>query len=1009
MTNTITRRAVLVSGFISLASASLPDIVSAQPQSPSEARKAADFLNPPDTARPWVYWYFMDGNLTREGMTADLEALKSAGLGGAIYLEVGIGVPRGPVEFMSEPWQQLLGHAFHQAERLGLAMALTTGPGWCGSGGPWVKPENSMQHLVFAELAIHGPSHFDQVFPQPKPRTPFFGEETLSPELHALWKGFYIDVLVLAFPTPLTAATIPFIDEKALYTRGSYSSQIPGPYSSLPTVRPFFDPSEVTAEPPPSARIDRRQIVNLTSALSPDGRLHWQVPPGQWTVMRFGRTITGQTTRPAPAPGLGLECDKFDQASVDLHFDSFIGSLLRATGDSQHRGVGLTTLHFDSWEMSSQNWSATFQHEFAQRRNYDPVPFLPTFAGHVVESREASERFLWDIRQTAQELVLQNHALRLRQLGAPHHLELALEPYDLNPCADLSLGTAADIPMGEFWSKGYDAKTDFSIIEATSIGHTNGKKIIGAEAFTAEMTEHGHQYPGRMKEQGDWALCAGINRFVFHRYQAQPWLDRAPGMMMGPDGGYGVQWQRTQTWWDFASAYHLYLTRCQHMLRRGLFVADILYLALEGAPCVFLPPDSATLPGILRDRRGYNFDGCAPETLLARASVRNGQIVFPDGMSYRLLVLPRSPTMTPELLAKVVELVEQGATLLGAPPRRSPSLVNYPACDAQVMHLSGTLWGTSQPPGHYRVVGKGRVFFDSGANATQTASHAHPELYPSYQTTAAILSSLGIQPDFEGGDHIRYTHRRDLDEDIYFLANATDQMQSTTCRFRVTGLQPHWWNPLTGTGRPLPEFNQQAGSTSVPLRFEPHESGFVVFRKRSIRTKSQRTNHPEYVAVTTVPGPWKVDFDPKRGGPGTVDFPQLEDWTKRPEPGIRFYSGKASYHATFDLPATSTAAGNFFISLGSIRHLASVQLNGQPLGILWCSPWRIAIPANLLRTQGNRLTVTVANLWINRLIGDSALPPAERIAWTTSNPFHPDSPLEESGLLGPVTLLLEQV
>lgn len=712
----ITRREVLKSGVLGLAGAALPDVSLGQEAAANEQHRD-DFRLPPEGARPWVYWYFMDGNLTREGMTADLEALKAAGIGGAIYLEVGIGVERGTIEFMSEPWQELLGHAFREAERLRLEMALTTGPGWCGSGGPWIKPEQSMQHLVSSETVVCGPMVFDEVLPQPKPRTPFFGEDTLSPELHKLWKEFYADVVVLAFPRPQAGLRVAEIDEKALYTRGSYSSQIPGPYSSLPSVRPYFlQAAEDTTFSAPQC-IASGSILDLTAQMTRDGRLAWKVPAGDWTILRFGRTITGQTTRPAPAPGLGLESDKFDQAATDQHFEAFIGYLLKKTGEPSRRGFGLTTLHFDSWEMSSQNWSSRFQQEFLARRGYDPAGFLPTFSGYVVSSPAVTERFLWDVRQTAQELVIERHVRRLRDLGQRHGLQLSLEPYDLNPCADLSLGTVADVPMGEFWSKGWDVKTDFSIIEATSLGHTLGKPIIGAEAFTAQMEEHGRQHPASMKVQGDWAFCAGINRFVFHRYQAQPWLDRFPGMMMGPKGGYGVQWQRTQTWWSMATAYHLYLSRCQHMLRRGLFVADVLYLALEGAPNVFLPPRSATRGGEMRDRRGYNFDGCAPETLIARASVHAGRVVFPDGMSYSLLVLPRSETMTPQLLAKILELAEHGASVVGAPPRRSPSLTDHPRCDGQVKALATRLWGG---PGHkqaIRTVGKGRVILDAAAGA----------------------------------------------------------------------------------------------------------------------------------------------------------------------------------------------------------------------------------------------------------------------------------------------------
>ena len=1125
----------------------------------SAASMEAEFAAPPESARPWVYWMFMDGNLSREGITADLEAMKQAGIGGAIYMEVGVGVARGPVKFMSPEWQELIGHAFSETDRLGLQLAMAAGPGWCGTGGPWVKPEQSMQHLVSSETTATGPARFDAVLPRPKPRVPFFGEATLTPELHKLWQDFYRDVVVLAFPTPAGNARIADADEKALYFRA--------PYSSQPGVKPFLtapaDPATVAAD----QCIASGKVVDLTDKLGPDGRLVWDMPAGNWTIMRFGRTITGQTSRPAPDPGLGLESDKFDAAALDAHFDAFVETLLKKTGDPEHPGRGLTTLHFDSWEMSSQNWSERFREEFAKRRGYDLERFLPTMAGRVVDSAGVSERFLWDLRQTAQELVVENHLLRLKELGRQHGLELSVEPYDLNPTSDLNLGGTADVPMCEFWSKGFGFSTEFSCFEATSIAHTMGRPIVGAESFTAAPGEDWRQYPGSMKAQGDWALCTGINRFVFHRYQAQPWLDHFPGMTMGP---YGVHWERTQTWWDMVPAYHLYLSRCQQMLRRGLFVADILYLAPEGAPNVFRPPSSA-VQGALPDRRGYNFDGCAPDTLIEGASVKDGRIVFPDGMSYRLLVLPRFDTMTPRLLEKILALVNDGATILGAPPQKSPSLSDYPQCDEQVQQLAAKLWGLGAPASLpasgtsgnaaalQRFVGKGTVILDVGAAQPAEAnplaqarwiwsSEGHPEisappgkrqfrrdfevdsahtiqsaqavmtadnsfelfvngtpagtgnnfniattmdagallksgnnvltvvadngddkpnpaglvgtltirfsdgstqvintdrqwtssltadgaqsgamelgpfdmppwhlkglaawqreLYPSYDTTAQVLSTLGVPPDFESDGNLRYIHRHENDADLYFVANREGGSQGVACTFRVTGKQPELWNPVDGTCRLLPSFSEKDGLTTVSLRFEAYESGFVVFQKPAEKTAQSGHNFAKLSTTITLAAPWEVSFDPKWGGPEKITFAALEDWSKRPEPGIKYYSGRAVYRTTFDAPA-DTAKDRHFLSLGKVKNMASVKLNGTDLGVIWCDPWRVGIPAGLLQEKDNRLEITVANLWINRLIGDSGLPKKERLTWSTLEPFKPDSPLQESGLLGPVSVMME--
>jgi hypothetical protein len=918
---------------------------------------ADTFVNPPAAARPWVYWFFMDGNLTREGMTADLEAMKQAGIGGAIILEVNIGIPRGPVEFMSAPWRELLKHAINEADRLGLEIALGAGPGWCGTGGPWLKPEQSMQHLVASETQATGPSHFDAPLPQPQPRKPFFGEETLTPQLLKIWKEFYRDVVVLAFPTPPGNYRIPDVDEKALYFRA--------PYSSAQGVKPFLTADRTVL--PAGQCIASNQVIELTAKLSSNGRLVWDVPAGNWTIMRFGRTITGQTTRPAPVPGLGFESDKFDKRALDAHFESFVGNLLKTVGEPKHPGRGLTTVHFDSWEMSAQNWSEKFREEFRQRRGYDPLRFLPAMLGRVVESVAVSERFLWDLRRTAQELVVENHALHLKELGRRHGLKLSIEPYDLNPAGDLVLGGAADVPMCEFWSNLFN--TDYSVFEAVSIAHTQGRPIVGAESFTG-VEDGWRKYPGSLKLQGDWALCAGINRFVFHRYQHQPRLDRRPGMTMG---NIGVHWERTQTWWDMASGYHTYLARCQAMLRRGLPVADILYLDGEGAPNVFRPPTSAALGG-LPDRRGYNFDGCAPGTLIERASVKDGRIVFPDGMSYRLLVLPQVDAMTPALLRKLKQLTDGGALVLGTPPQQSPSLTNYPDCDAEAKELASQI--RSKPVA-------------SGAN-----------LYPAYDVVAARLAKAGVPPDFESNGDLRYSHRRDGSAEIYLVANRTGGALKAACTFRVADRQPELWDPVSGTCRLATAFAQTNGCTTVPLEFAPQGSLFVIFRQPA-RTPKPGSNFPALTKVRELTGPWEVGFDPKWGGPERVTFAALDDWSKRPEEGIKFYSGTATYRKVVSLQPSGDP---LFLDLGKVAVMARVKLNGKDLGIVWTDPFRVDITA-AVKPGANTLEISVVNLWPNRLIGDQSLPDAKRFTWSSWNMYNKESPLLISGLLGPVEVL----
>ncbi|RNI40222.1 glycosyl hydrolase [Hanamia caeni] len=971
----------------------------------------AGFLNPPASARPGVYWYFMDGNLSKEGMTADLESMKQAGIGNVIFLEVNVGVPRGPVDFLGEQWFVLFKHAVDECKRLGINMTLGIGPGWAGSGGPWVSPAQSMQHLVSSCINVSGSGNKHIQLPKPQPMKPYFGEGVLTPELKKEWQNFYEDVAVLAFPTPDTSEKISGIYEKALYYRAPYSS-VAGVKSYLPSLVQY-------KSLPAKDIVSKKQILDLTDKLNPDGTLDWKVPEGKWTIMRFGVRNNGAITRPAPVQGLGFESDKFDTVALNSHLEAYVGKMLDKIGKPYSTSSGgLKFLHMDSWEMGAQNWTGNFREEFIKRRGYDPLPFYPVYAGKIVESKEISERFLWDLRQTSQELVLDYHAGQVKKYAHRRGLGLSTEPYDMNPTADLELGAVADIPMCEFWSKGFGFNTSFSCIEATSIAHVKGVPVVQAEAFTGGPEEAWKQYPGSMKNQGDWAFATGINRFFYHTFQHKPLADSLmPGMTMGP---YGVHWDRKQTWWPMVAAYHRYISRCQFMLQQGKTVADILYLTPEGAPQVFLPPPSAlTGNDTMPDRKGYNFDGCSPRQLY-QASVKNNRIVFPGGASYRLLVLPDFKTMTPGLLQKIQALVKDGATVVGAPPIKSPGLSDFPECDQKVQSIAEEVWGTKASPVKQstHTYGRGTVIFGGALTAGQKES-----LYPEYELTAKLLGQMHVPVDFESTGPVRYTHRSLENMDIYFVSNRTNKSIKTDCIFRTVKGIPELWNPLTGKTRMLSEFTSNGERTTIPLQFDSYQSFFIVFSKDNSQTPAKKKNYPTEQKLATLSGEWAVSFDSKWGGPGKITFNNLTDWTERPEQGIKYYSGIAVYSKTFDfLNFSGYSKNRLYLDLGEVKNMARVRLNGHDLGVVWTAPWQVDI-TGILREKGNQLEIEVANLWPNRLIGDQQYPDdgvkdgkwpewlikngkknSARYSFTTYNPYKKDSPLLSSGLLGPVTI-----
>jgi hypothetical protein len=964
----------------------------------------ANFAYPADRYKPGVYWYFMDGNMSAETITKDLESMKKAGIGNLIFLEVNVGIPSGPVEFLSDKWTSLFVHAEKEARRLGIEITLGIGPGWTGSGGPWVKASQSMQHLVSSQVTVIAGDKQKIILPVPPPKKPFFGEGGLTPEVKKEWLKYYQDVVVLAFPATEQDKPIKDYEEKALYYRAPYSSGVVRPYMPSPA-KDGVDKNAIT----------KTQIIDLTAKMQSDGTLKWSPPAGKWTVMRFVSRNNGAITRPAPLPGLGLEADKFDTVALNYHLDKYVGNLLRKTGKTNKNiKGGLKRLHMDSWEMGAQNWTALFRQEFIKRRGYDPLKYYPVYAGNIVGSLEESERFLWDLRQTSQELILDNHARQVKAYAKRNNLSLSIEPYDMNPTADLELGSVADVPMAEFWSKGFGFNATYSVIEATSIGHVNGKSLIPAEAFTAQDNEGWKQHPASMKNQGDWAFAAGINRFVYHTFQNQFLADSLkPGATMGP---YGVHWDRSQTWWPMATGYHNYVTRSQYVLQQGRTVADVLYLTPEGSPLVFVPPSSAMVGGdTIGDRRGYNFDGCAPGQLM-KATVKNHQVIFPGGASYRLLVLPVYESMTPQLLAKIGELVKLGAAVIGNPPLRSPSLVGYPACDDKVIALSKMIWGVDAVPGditHHKY-GEGVVIWG------EPVSDNPDKLYPHYNLTAGILKSKGVIDDFTANGNLRYTHRTGAGWDIYFVSNKTDKTVNTVAQFRSVKGSPELWNAVTGKTKKITRFKKNIGSTSVAIQLDAYESAFIVFAKENTWASTGINTGIYAKTLQTLTGPWEVNFDPKWGGPANVKFDELSDWTKVKNEGIKYYSGKAVYHKKFDLVEASV--GTLYLDLGNVKNMARVTLNGKDLGIIWTAPWRVDI-SGTVRTKNNDLKIEVINLWPNRLIGDEKKPydgivddkwpewllkgkprTSGRYTFTSTTQYKANSPLLPSGLIGPVTI-----
>lgn len=964
-------------------------------QSETEKIKST-FRNPGPENRPWVYWYVMDGHINKDGIKSGLEAMNRAGIGGVVFMEVDQGLEKGPVQFMSAEWRDCFKYAAEEAERLGMELTVGSGPGWAGSGGPWIRVEDSMLSLVSSSVDVSG--NVDMILPQPQPETPFFGIESLDEKMKESRKNFYRDVCVLAYPKVENRTPVDHHRERALYIRRPFSSDDEAlPMISMP------EPADVKSN---ATGLDPSQMIDLTSYLRPDGRLVWTTPGGDWTIYRFGITTTGANTRPAPASGYGFECSKLDSSVFDTHFMNFHKKLLDdlnlpVTGVKRTKGWDM--LHIDSWEMGAQNWSYNFPVEFRKRRGYDMTPFLPAYSGQIVKNRQITERFLWDMRMTAQELMIENYAMHFKKLAHKYGMGLSLEPYDMNPASDLALGAVADVPMCEYWVSPFI--TAFSCMEAVSVAHTNNRNIVAAESMTGGQSPAWADNPGNMKNQVDWALACGINRMAFHVVVLQPYSDRFPGMTLGNIGSF---YNTTQTWWNLSGSWHEYLTRCQYLLRQGNPVADILYLTPEGAPVDFLPPESATSgTNIMPDRKGFNFDGCDPLNLIANADVKAGKIVFPGGMEYRVLVLPYNKYMTPELLKKINELIEKGATVTGFAPEKSPSLVNYPECDKEVTLLSEKMWGSDNSP---KKIGKGTLYPCTAKDTSQfvaVSDHGWGKIplvppYISYESVADILHKMGIKEDFSCDRPFRYVHRRLQNGDVYFLSNTQAAGETGLCTFRARGRSVTLLNPVDGKEYNAEKISQDSLTTTLKIKLDPHGSVFVLFDDSDGSKKDLPGMAPELKVIKEVKTQWTVSFSPDYGKSFNATYRNLTDWSSNPDSTIKYYSGTAKYVTDISLTGSETE-GRTFLDLGSVGVIAGIRINGKFMGEVWSTPYKIEA-TGILKPGINRIEIEVANLWVNRLIGDRLLPENRRYTWTTCNPFKGTDKLWPSGLIGPVTI-----
>ncbi|MEI9988444.1 MAG: glycosyl hydrolase [Rhizomicrobium sp.] len=1079
------------------------------------------FEAPPQSARPRVWWHWMNGNISKDGIRKDLEWMKRVGIGGINAIDASLATPQvvdRRLIYMTPEWRDAFRYAAGLADKMGLEMSIDSSPGWSETGAPWVTPQDAMKKAVWSATSIEGGHAFHGLLPQPPATTgPIQNAPMqwglLDPKPKSASLSFYRDTVVVAYreptvPAPVAAATsdagaldaaaltdgdltdgpiltpaegskqvqiriayakptpvqaitlsisadgafgaavtlessddgkiwqhvadiaatkvplhtVSFAPITARYFRATLSpapSPIPpgifsnfAPGAAARSLLAMVSPSpaalryhvhelvlhgdarvneaEIKADygivpdyyalaaPPaaPDTAIAPTDVVVLTDRMKPDGTLDWTPPPGRWTVLRMGYSLLGTENHPAPAEATGLEVDKLNREHVQAYMQGYFDLYKQVTGPGLFGSHGVTALTVDSTEVGMQNWTETILADFKALRGYDATPWLPVLTGVVIQSPEASDKFLWDYRRTINQLVAKNHygeiATLAKAQGLANYTE-ALEDHRPTFGDDMEMRQYASVPMAAMWTYGKRRESFPTYVAdirgAASVSHIYGQNLVAAESLTSAVQPWAYA-PRQLKPIADLEFALGVNRIVVHTSVHQP-VDRPPGLSLFV---FGQFFNRLESWADYAQPWVTYLSRCSYLLQQGHYAADIAYFYGEEAP----------ITGLFGEKdigvpAGYGFDFVNSSVLLDQTSVDGHELATRSGMHYRVLYLGGSSRyMTLPVLKRIRDLVSQGVVLVGDGPLGSPSLSDDPA---QMKAVADDLFGGT--PDH--AYGKGRVM--------------------SGMPLDAALAALNVAPDFqyskpEADAELLEIHRKLDRGDLYFVTNRLDRAEHVTATFRVAGFAPEFWNAVTGKVTPAP-YRIVDGRTEIPLSLGGYGSTFVVFRHpTAVRAR------PDFALAQTdiadLAGPWSIAFQPDRGAPATITQAALGSWSDSTDPGVRYFSGTAVYAKHFTLPAN--AKGRMTLDLGDLHEVAEVSLNGHLLGILWNPPFTLDI-TGAARGGENVLQVKIANLWVNRLIGDMQPGVTKKYTFTTIPTYEPDAPLRSSGLLGPVRIL----
>ena len=954
---------------------------------------AEGFQNPPQEARPQVWWHWMDGNISKEGIREDLLWFKRIGLGGVHHFDAALeGTPQivdKRLIYMQEDWKDAFAYAAHLADSLDLPLTVASSPGWSCHGGPWVKPEQAMKKLVWREWTVEG-GPVQCALPEPYRTTGKYQNLSIPSsaqhyediavvavripenEARASELGRRPEVNLYCFDEPQTFAAVSLSDGRE---RDQWANK---PADTTAVLYASMDGKEyrkVTVIPTTNAG---HSTVNFTPVT---GRFFKVETPGH--VRDFELYTTPRVHHAEEKAGFAAPHDladfptiaegNFASEAIDLT-DKVKDGILRweapegrwkvyrfgwsLTGKQNHPAPaeatglevdkmdpvawedyfeqylslykGVKYLLTDSYEAEQETWTPAMMQEFKARRGYDLLPWLPALTGELVGTAEDTEKFLWDWRRTIGELIAENYD-RLTDIALAHGLKGRYS--ESHESGRVFVVDGMDIKR----------RATFPMAALWVPNPWGGSTLPMAQADIRESASAAHIY-GQNIAAAESFTCIGV---------------------------YGRAWN-----YDPRSLKYLADIELANGLNR--------FVIHESSH----QPRSDNAPGMGMSITGQWFN--RHETWAEEAGA------WVDYLARSSYMLQQGRNVADILIyyGEDTNVTAQYGTVLP----EIPSGYNYDFASPDVLlhkveAKNGKLVTESGQCYSVLLLGGQQKYVSDEVKARLAAlEKAGIKICRSTEELAAVLP----EADFIGPEGLRYVHRTLPGAEIYWVNKPSKTYETVTASFRVKGLKPQIWHPEDGRmhGATSREVN---GRTEVEIPMVEDDAVFVVFSKEMADHDSR---HARPDRASPIPGPWAVRFQEGRGAPSKTVFEELTDWTASENSGIKYFSGTATYSNTFTLEELPE---KLMLDLGKVDNIAHVYVNGKDCGTAWKYPYLVDI-TSAAKSGENTLEIAVTNLWPNRLIGDKQ-PGVTPVAWLYEPRFFTaESPLLPSGLKGPVKL-----